>query len=142
MNKFEKYYSCLKNNPGVEKIKKMIYFTENQYVLTNSYSLIFLNERPLGKYNDFTTISKFVEKFSNIDKTDSIDIENIKGEGKEKVILYNESYSFKYSFFKNMKTIIKPDKIEVAYCFNGHPTLYLENTKTKEKGFLLPIKGY
>lgn len=150
--KFEKYYSCLKNNPRAENIKKMIFFTEDQYVLTNSYSLIFLNERPLGKYNNFTAIGQFIDKFSNVDKTDSIDIENIKGEGKEKRIAYNSDYSFKLSYFNNMKSIIKPNKIEVAFCYdwsnvngkvnNGQPILFLENTKTKEKGFLLPRKEY
>lgn len=140
MNKFEKYYSCLKNNPRAENIKKMIYFTEDQYALTNSYSVILLNERPTGKYSDFTTIGKFIDKF-NVEKTDEIDIENIKGEGKEKAIIYKDGYAFKYSYFTNMKTIIKPDKVEVG-SWGIHPILFLENTKTKEKGFLLPIKAY
>lgn len=140
MNKFEKYYSCLKNNPRAENIKKMIYFTEDQYALTNSYSLILLNERPTGKYSDFTTIGKFIDKF-NVEKTDEIDIENIKGEGKEKAIIYKDGYAFKYSYFTNMKTIIKPDKVEVG-SWGVNPILFLENTKTNEKGFLLPMKTY
>lgn len=143
MNKFEKYYSCLKNNPRAENIKKMIFFTEDQYAITNSYSVILLNERPSGKYSDFETIGKFIDKF-NVDETDKIDIENIKGEGKEKAIVYNKDYAFKYSYYNNMKSIIKPDKIEVGFwdTENHHPILFLENTKTNEKGFLLPIKAY
>lgn len=141
--KFEKYYSWIKNNVSIERCKNMIYFTDDQYVITNSYSLLFLNERPSGKYNNFTTIAQFIDKF-NTDETDSIDIENIKGEGKDKVIDYKDGYAFKLSYFKNMKTIIKPNKIEVGFWQSDEPrpVLFLENTKTKEKGFLLPVKGY
>lgn len=141
--KFERYYSWIKNNVTMERSKKMIYFTENQYVITNSFSLLFLNERPSGKYNNFTAIGQFIDKI-NTDKTDKIDIENIKGEDRDKYIIFNKDYSFKYSYFNNMKTIIKPNKIEVGYwnSTEPRPILYLENTKTKEKGFLLPVKMY
>ena len=140
MNKFEKYYSWIKNNPTIERTRKMIYFTKDQYAITNSYSVILLNERPSGKYSDFETIGKFIDKF-NVDKTDKIDIENIKGEGRNRFIIYDNEYSFKYSYFNNMKTIIKPNKIEVG-SWGVNPILFLENTKTNEKGFLLPIKTY
>jgi hypothetical protein len=141
--KFEKYYSWIKNNASIERAKNMIFFTEDQYVITNSYSLLFLNERPSGKYNNFTTIAQFIDKV-NADETENIDIENIKGEGKDKEIIYKNGYSFKYSFFNNMKSIIKPDKIEVGFWQSSEPrpVLFLENTKTKEKGFLLPMKTY
>ena len=140
MNKFEKYYSWIKNNPTIERTRKMIYFTKDQYAITNSYSVILLNERPSGKYSDFETIGKFIDKF-NVDKTEKIDIENIKGEGKEKAIIYKDGYAFKYSYYNNMKSIIKPNKIEVG-SWGVNPILFLENTKTNEKGFLLPIKTY
>lgn len=141
--KFEKYYSWIKNSPSIERAKKMIFFTENQYAITNSYSVLLLNERPFGNYNNFTAVGQFIDKF-NVEDTDSIDIENIKGEGREKRIFYNQDYSFKFSYFNNMKSIIKPNKIEVGFwdSTEKRPILYLENTKTNEKGFLLPIKTY
>lgn len=141
--KMERYYSWIKNNTSIEKTKKMIYFTDNQYVISNAYSLIFLNERPFGKYSDFTTLGQFIDKF-HTDNTDSIDVEKTQGEGKEKLIPYKDGYSFKYSYYKNMKEIIKPDKVEVGFWgeIDPRPILFLENTKTTEKGFLLPVKGY
>lgn len=143
MNKFEKYYSWIKNSTGIERAKKMIYFTDNQYVITNSYSLIFLNERPFGKYNNFTSIEQFIDKF-HTENTDKIDVENTQGEKREKAIIYKDGYTFKYSYFTNMKSIIKPNKIEVAFWgeVEPKPVLFLENTKTHEKGFLLPMKTY
>ena len=161
MNKvyLKSYYANMSTREEhIRKYKNKCMEYNTNYLITDTYSIIKLNETyNMEITNDNGIIEKIFDDFKfnfNLNKVDiTKDLENFE----EKNFRFIKEYSgdikeeteiIKYGVdmkrLNNIKKIIKANKIEIVskYSYDYMYAIKLENTKTNEYAYLLPIRVY
>lgn len=134
------------NNNKKDYLKVNCFEYENGYLITDTYSIIKLNQtNDLQVEKDIMGITKFFEDFSmNYEKIEDLDLNfNLD----EQDILINEEerkYAINIKIAKRIKRIINYNNVELLrkYNYGYNYVIKLENTKTQEIAFLLPMRSF
>lgn len=137
-----------------KNFKLNAYKYEDKYILTNTYSLLVLNNaEDLTINSEDKTLINFIKDFKDYEDIgkrleDKIDFSKLNDYERyvEEIIKDKESsYGIDMEMFRTMYKIIKPTKIRILqkWGFNSWKYVYeLLNEKNGEYGYLLPTKNY
>lgn len=131
------------------EILKNCFEYENGYIISDSYSVIKLNNtNGLNVEKDLLGVCKFYDNFSQFEFDFELkEIEIIEHRNKKFAIAkLNDDYSINVPLFNKIKAIINANKFTIVkseqYEFQGTPIIKLENTDTNEVGYMLPMRKY
>lgn len=120
---------------------------DNGYLISDSFSIIKLNQTyDLKINNDELGLSKLFDNFKDNYNT-SYTFKNLNADNEDRAPI-NETYSINVKLYNKIKSIIKADWCTILEPNNkennyaGAPIIKLENTKTKELAYLLPMRTY
>lgn len=133
-----------KNNRDYLKLNCFEY--ENGYLITDTYSIIKLKQtNDLQVEKDILGVSRHFEDFNmNYEKIEDLELNfNLN----EQDILINEEekrYAINIKLAKRIKRIINYNNVELLrkYHYGYNYIIKLENTKTQEIAFLLPMRSF
>lgn len=134
------------NNNNRDYLKVNCFEYENGYLITDTYSIIKLNQtNDLQVEKDIMGVTKIFEDFSmNYEKKEDLKLDF---DLKEQDILITEEekrYAINIKLAKRIKKIINYNNVELLrkgnYSYNY--VIKLENTKTQEIAFLLPMRSF
>ena len=134
------------NNNKKDYLKVNCFEYEKGYLVTDTCSIIKLNKtNDLQVEKDIMGITKFFEDFSmNYEKIEDLKLDF---DLEEQDILINEEkkrYAINIKLAKRIKRIINYNNVELLRKYNcGYNyVIKLENKKTKEIAFLLPMRSF
>lgn len=137
----------LKNGEKSIPILKNCFKYENGYLISDSYSVIYLNDNHNTEVVDVVCgITRIFDNFeNNYEFNFNLEELEIVSDEKEKIkrAKLNDEYDINVTLFNRIKNIIKADDIGIIYNMNTSdttPMIKLTNTKTNERGYLLPMK--
>ena len=139
LKKGEKY------NPILGKCFKY----EDGFVISDKYSIIYLNDNHgIDVVDDVLGIGKFCYNFDNnyeFDfKLEELEIVSDKDQ-RVKVAKLRDNFEINVSLLNRIKHIIKSNDISIIINMdnsNTIPIIKLTNTKTNERGYLLPMRKF
>lgn len=149
MNKtyLKSYYAQMgKHNQNKQRLENKCFKMENNYLISDSYSIICLNDSYNLEVSDDKLKESVINLYSSF-KNNYIFKNNITLSD-DKFTKIDDLYSIGNKKAKTIIKIIKADKISILepkeqlYYFSKNPMIYLENTKTKEHAYLLPCSTY
>ena len=134
------------NNNYRDYLKLNCFEYENGYLITDTYSIIKLNQtNDLQVEKDILGVSRHFEDFNmNYEKIEDLELNfNLN----EQDILINEEekrYAINIKLAKRIKRIINYNNVELLrkYHYGYNYIIKLENTKTQEIAFLLPMRSF
>ena len=133
------------NNNNIDYLKVNCFEYENDYLITDTCSIIKLNQpNDLQVGRDIIGVVKFFEDFSmNYEKIEDLKLDF---DLKEQDILTTEEekrYAINIKLAKRIKRIINYNNVELLRKYNcGYNyVIKFENTKTQEIAFLLPMRS-
>lgn len=134
------------NNNNRDYLKVNCFEYENGYLITDTYSIIKLNKtNDLQVEKDIMGVTRLFEDFSmNYEKIEDLELNfNVN----EQDILINEEekrYAINIKLAKRIKRIINYNNVELLRKYNDgyNYVIKLENTKTQEIAFLLPMRCF
>ena len=136
-------------NRSKREILKNCFEFENGYIISDSYSVIKLNKTyDLKVSEDKLGVCKFYDNFKQFEFDFELkEIEIIEHRNKKFAIAkLDDDYSINVPIFNKIKAIINANKFTIVkseqYEFKGTPIIKLENTKTNEIGYMLPMRKY
>lgn len=149
MNKtyLKSYYAQMgKHNQQRQRLENKCFKMENSYLISDSYSIIALND----SYNLETSDDKLKDSVIKTYKgfKDNYTFKNDITLNDEEYTKIDDLYSIGNKKAKTICKIIKADKVailepkEQLYYTSKNPIIYLENTKTKDYGYLLPCRTF
>lgn len=137
------------NNNNRDYLKVNCFEYENGYLITDTYSIIKLNQtNDLQVEKDIMGVAKIFRDFDdNFKKLSDLDLNY---DLKEQELQFEEwlkedrEYAINIKIVKRINKIINFDKVELLYKYhNGYNYIIkLENTKTQEIAFLLPMRSF
>lgn len=146
MNKRE-LIRYLKKGEKSKAILKNCFKYENGYLISDSYSVIYLNDNHNTEVvDDVCGITRIFDNFeNNYEFNFKLEELEIVSDEKEKIkrAKLNDEYDINVTLFNRIKNIIKADDVGIIYNMNTSdttPMIKLTNTKTNERGYLLPMK--
>lgn len=149
MNKrvLKRYLNYKYNNREI--LRTSCFEFDNGYIISDSYSVIKLNEtNDLKVEKDIMGVCKFYDDFNNNYELDFElkDIEIIEYRNKKFAIgKLNDSYCINVPLFNKIKTIINANKFSILKnkdTTNEAPIIKVENTDTNEVGYMLPMRKF
>lgn len=139
----------LKNGEKSKPILKNCFKYENGYLISDCYSVIYLNNNHnIEVVDDVCGITRIFDNFeNNYEFNFKLDELEIVSDEKEKVkrAKLKDNYEVDVTLLNRIKNIIKADDIGIIYNMNTSdttPIIKLTNTKTNERGYLLPMKTF
>ena len=150
MNKtyLRSYYAGMgKCNQNRQRLENKCIKMENNYLISDSFSIICLNDN----YNlETSSDEKLKDSIINLYNgfKDNYIFKNDITLNDEEFTKINNDYSIGNKKAKTICKIIKANKISILepkeqlYFTSKNPIIYLENTKTKEHGYLLPCRTF
>lgn len=134
------------NNNNRDYLKVNCFEYENGYLVTDNYSIIKLNKtNDLQVEKDIMGVTRLFEDFSmNYEKIEDLELDF---DLEEQDILINEEekrYAINIKLAKRIKRIINYNNVELLRKYNNgyNYVIKLENTKTQEIAFLLPMRCF
>lgn len=146
MNKRDlKSYMNNKTNSR-ELLKNKCFKSDDKYIISDSYSIIILNDNyGLEVAEDTYNINSFRDSFENgfeIDYTFFV----IPEDNEDMYEPINENYGINIKLFKRINKVIKGNSYAILKNLKSDYytpfIIKLENTKTKEVGYMLPMRKY
>ena len=140
LRKLKKYMGSFRNNTND------CYLIENNYVITDGYSVVCLKDNydlnVIADYENgiYRTMVNYLETFENLSSIGKLEDINYTEEDYK----IDNDYGILIKNIKRIKNLIKANNIELLIN-EGSYTKYIikiENTKTKEVGYLLPTRKY
>ena len=136
-------------NGSKRVILKNCFEYEDGYIISDSYSVIRLNKTyDLKVSEDKLGICKFYDNFNQFEFDFELrELEIIEHRNKKfAVAKLNDNYSINVPIFNKIKAIINANKFTIVksnqYEFKETPVIKLENTKTNEIGYMLPMRKF
>ena len=139
------------NNGSKDYLKVNCFEYENGYLVTDTYSIIKLNQTNdlqvnkdiMGIINIFKEFDMNYTKLKDLEINFDLDKQNIQF---EEWLKDDKKYSIDIKLAKRIKRIINFDKVELLYIYKNvygyNYVIKLENTKTNEKAYLLPMRVF
>lgn len=146
MNKRDlKSYMNNKTNTR-EVLKTSCFKSDDKYIISDSYSIIVLNDNyDLEISDDKYNMNGFRDRFKNGFELDY----NLNSAPEDNEDMYepiNEGYGINIKLFKRINKVIKADNYAILKNLKSDDympfIIKLENTKTKEVGYMLPMRKY
>ena len=146
MNKRDlKSYMNNKTNSN-DLLKTKCFKSDNKYIISDSYSIIILNDNyGLEVSDDTYNINSFRDRFENgfeIDYT----FFTIPEDNEDMYEPINENYGINIKLFKRINKVIKGTSYAILKNLKSDDytpfIIKLENTKTNEIGYMLPMRKY
>lgn len=129
-------------------ILKNCFKHEEGYLICDTYSIILLNDNyNIDVVQDLLSINKMFDRFDNEYEFNFKleELEIINTDEKIKPAKLKDNYEINVTLFNRVKNIIKADDISIIYNMDTNdttPIIKLTNTKTNERGYLLPMRKY
>jgi hypothetical protein len=141
-----KNYLCCNYN----ELKDNCYLMYNDYVISDKYSIVCLNEDNglnIIRRTDNNNIYSKLEQFRNNFRYESRFIKEITPDYEKEYYYLNEDWSFDLKKVKEIKNLIKGNRFSIRELDKEDKKddmyiLEIFNEKTKEYGYLLPCKRY
>lgn len=125
-----------------EDFSKKYFEYKRQYVITDTYSIILLNDIP-SDYSKAKNqrIIDFIKDFSKLDIVKNIDLENLSEYKSEKI---NNSYHIEFNIdeVKSILKILKKSTINILYDKNNNVYILKLENKNGELAYVLPMKVF
>lgn len=128
-------------------ILKNCFKHEEGYLICDSYSIILLKDNcDIDVVQDLLNVNKLFDNFeNNYNFNFKLEELEIVSDEKEKVKIskLNDEYKVNVTLLNRIKNIIKADVVVVIKNMNTSdttPIIKLTNTKTNERGYLLPMR--
>ena len=146
MNKrYLKSYMNNKTN-STELLKNKCFKSEDKYIISDSHSIIILNDNyGLEVAEDIYKMNSFRDSFENgfeIDYTFFV----IPEDNEDMYEPINENYGINIKLFKRINKVIKGNSYAILKNLKSDDytpfIIKLENNKTKEVGYMLPMRKY
>lgn len=144
MNKRDlKSYMNNKTNSR-ELLKTKCFKSDDKYIISDSYSIIILNDNyDLEVSDDTYNMNSFRDRFENGFELESKYIPLWDGKEYEPI---NENYGINIKLFKRVNKVIKGNSYAILKNLKSDDyipfIIKLENTKTKEVGYILPMRKF
>ena len=130
-------------------ILKNCFKHEEGYLICDAYSIILLKDNyNIDVVQDVLSINNMFDNFENnyefSFKIEELEITSSENE-KIKTAKLKDNYEINVTRLNRIKNIIKADDIGIVYNMNTSdttPIIKLTNTKTNERGYLLPMRKY
>lgn len=138
----------LKKGEKSKPILKNCFKYENGYLISDCYSVIYLNDNHnIEVVDDVCGIVRIFDYFENNYKFNfKLDeLEIVSDDEKIKTAKLKDNFEINISLFNRIKNIIKADDVGIIYNMNTSdttPIIKLTNTKTNERGYLLPMRKF
>ena len=149
MNKtyLKSYYASMgKNNQQRQRLQNKCFKIENNYLISDSFSIICLNDIYNLEVSSDGLKDSVIKMYKGF--KDNYIFKNDITLNDEEYTKIDDMYSIGNKKAKTICKIIKADKISILepkeqlYYSSKNPIIYLENTKTKEHGYLLPCRTF
>lgn len=144
MNKRDlKSYMNNKSNSR-DLLKTSCFKSDDKYIISDSYSIIILNDNyDLEVSDDTYNMNSFMDRFENGFELESKYIPLWKDLEYEPI---NENYGINIKLFKRINKVIKGNSYAILKNLKSDDytpfIIKLENTKTKEVGYMLPMRKF
>ena len=139
----------LKNGEKQKTILKNCFKHEEGYLICDSYSIILLKDNhDIDVVQDLLNVNNLFNNFeNNYEFYFKLEELEIISDEKEKVkrAKLKDNYEINVTLFNRIKNIIKANDVGIIYNMNTSdttPIIKLTNTKTNERGYLLPMRKY
>lgn len=137
----------LKNGEKQKPILKNCFKHDEGYLICDSYSIILLKDNyDIDIVQDLLNVNNLFNNFeNNYEFNFKLEELEIVSDDKEKVktAKLRDNYEINLSLFNRIKNIIKANDVGIICDMNSSgttPIIKLTNTKTNERGYLLPMK--
>lgn len=137
----------LKKGEQSKPILKNCFKYENGYLISDCYSVIYLNDNHnIEVVDDVCGVARIFNNFENNYKFNfKLEELEIVSDEKEKIktAKLKDNYEINVTLFNRIKNIIKADDIGIVCNMDTSdttPIIKLTNTKTNERGYLLPMR--
>ena len=131
------------NNNNRDYLKLNCFEYENGYLVTDTYSIIRLNDtNDLKVEKDIMGVARIFKDFDdNFEKLSDLNEQELQF---DKWLREDKRYAVNIKLAKRIKRIINFDNAELMYKYNcgNNYVIKLENTKTNEKAYLLPMRVF
>lgn len=128
-------------------ILKNCFKHEEGYLICDSYSIILLKDNcDIDVVQDLLNVNKLFDNFeNNYNFNFKLEELEIVSDEKDKIkrAKLNDEYEVNVTLFNRIKNIIKADDFVVIKNMNTNdttPIMKLTNTKTNERGYLMPMR--
>lgn len=137
----------LKKGEHNKPILKNCFKYENGYLISDCYSVIYLNDNHnIEVVDDVCGVARIFNNFeNNYNFNFKLEELDIVSDEKDKIkrAKLNDEYEVNVTLFNRIKNIIKADDFVVIKNMNTDdttPIMKLTNTKTNERGYLMPMR--
>jgi hypothetical protein len=134
------------NNNYRDYLKVNCFEYENGYLITDTYSIIKLNQKnDLQVEKDILGVSRHFEDFNmNYEKIEDLELNFNLNEQDILITEEEKRYAINIKLAKRIKRIINYNNVELLrkYNYGYNYIIKLENTKTQEIAFLLPMRSF